>query len=82
MVAPVLPGSALAAAVALCAIAMVTSFPYAKLTRVLKLPPWLLLLPVIGALINLPATFGVVVTGYLVSGPLLWLRQRHPLAHA
>lgn len=62
--------------VILIAVAMVSSFPYAKLAKVLKLPPWLLALPVLGALANPQLTFGVIVLAYLVSGPLLWLRQR------
>jgi CDP-diacylglycerol--serine O-phosphatidyltransferase len=64
------------AGVALIAVAMVSSFPYAKLARLIKLPPWVWLLPVIGALVDPSLTFAAVVTGYLASGPLLWLRHR------
>ncbi|WP_232534242.1 phosphatidylcholine/phosphatidylserine synthase [Plantactinospora sp. KBS50] len=64
------------AGVAALAFTMVSSFPYAKLARLIKLPPWLLLVPVVGALIDIRVTFALVVLGYLVSGPLLWLRQR------
>jgi len=64
------------AGVALLAFAMVSSFPYAKLARLIKLPPWLLAIPVLGALIDVRLTFGVVVVAYLVSGPLLWFHQR------
>ena len=64
------------AGVALLAFAMVSSFPYAKLARLIKLPPWLLAIPVLGALIDVRLTFGVVVVTYLVSGPLLWFHQR------
>jgi len=73
---PPMPAWALVAAVAMFAIAMVSSFPYAKLAKVLKLPPWLLVLPVIGVLVDVKLAFVVVVLGYLVSGPLLALRQR------
>lgn len=62
--------------VALLAFAMISSFPYAKLARLLKLPPWLWLLPLVGALVDIRMTFVLVVVGYLASGPLLWLRQR------
>jgi CDP-diacylglycerol--serine O-phosphatidyltransferase len=62
--------------VALLAFAMVSSFPYAKLARLVKLPPWLWLLPVVGALIDVRLTFALAVVGYLASGPLLWLHQR------
>ncbi|MEU7930385.1 CDP-alcohol phosphatidyltransferase family protein [Micromonospora echinofusca] len=70
------PGIVLVAGVALLAFAMVSSFPYAKLARLVKLPPWLWLAPVIGALIDIRLTFALIVVGYLVSGPVLWLRQR------
>ena len=70
------PGLVMVAGVALLAFAMVSSFPYAKLARLLKLPPWLWLAPVVGALVDIRLTFALVVVGYLVSGPLLWLHQR------
>jgi CDP-diacylglycerol--serine O-phosphatidyltransferase len=71
-----LPGGVVLSGVAVLAFAMVSSFPYAKLARLVKLPPWLWLLPFVGALIDVRLTFAFVVMGYLVSGPLLWLRQR------
>lgn len=71
-----LPGLVQIAGVALLAFAMVSSFPYAKLARLVKLPPWLWLAPAIGALVDVRLTFALVVVGYLVSGPLLWLHQR------
>lgn len=64
------------ALVALLAFAMVSSFPYAKVARIVKLPPWVWALPVVGALIDVRITFAVIVGGYLASGPLLWLRLR------
>ncbi|MER7331348.1 MULTISPECIES: CDP-alcohol phosphatidyltransferase family protein [unclassified Micromonospora] len=70
------PGTVQVAGVALLAFAMVSSFPYAKLARLVKLPPWVWLAPVIGALIDIRLTFALIVVGYLVSGPVLWLRQR------
>lgn len=69
-------GGVQVAGVALLAFAMVSSFPYAKLARLIKLPPWLWLVPVVGALLDIRLTFALAVLGYLVSGPLLWLRQR------
>lgn len=71
-----LPGNVMVVGVALIAIAMVSSFPYAKLVKVFRLPPWLLVLPLFGALLNPRLTFGVVVLAYLLSGPLLWAYQR------
>ncbi|MFC0526372.1 CDP-alcohol phosphatidyltransferase family protein [Phytohabitans kaempferiae] len=72
-----LSGAAKVAGVALLAFAMVSSFPYAKIARLIKLPPWLWLLPIVGVLVDPRLTFAAVVVGYLASGPLLWLRQRH-----
>jgi CDP-diacylglycerol--serine O-phosphatidyltransferase len=64
------------AGVALLAFAMVSSFPYAKLARLVRLPRWLFLVPVLGALADVRITFALIVAVYLVSGPLLWLHQR------
>lgn len=70
------PGTWQLAGVALLAFAMVSSFPYAKLARLLRLPPWLWAVPVLGALIDVRVTFALVVAAYLASGPVIWLRQR------
>ncbi|MEU4158850.1 CDP-alcohol phosphatidyltransferase family protein [Actinoplanes sp. NPDC026670] len=71
-----LPGMVQLAGVTLLAFAMVSSFPYAKLARLLKLPPWLWLLPIVGALLQPRMTFVLIVAAYLVSGPILWMRTR------
>jgi CDP-diacylglycerol---serine O-phosphatidyltransferase len=71
------PGFALLGGVALLAFAMVSSFPYAKLARIVKLPPWLWLLPIVGALVDARLTFVFLVVVYLVSGPFVWLKTRH-----
>jgi len=71
-----LPPTVVVAGVVLLAVAMVSSFPYAKLAKVFRLPPWLLILPVLGVLANAQVTFGLVVLAYLISGPILWARQR------
>ncbi|MDQ7903283.1 CDP-alcohol phosphatidyltransferase family protein [Phytohabitans sp. ZYX-F-186] len=70
-------GAAQLAGVTLLAFAMVSSFPYAKIARLIKLPPWLWLLPVVGALVDPRLTFAAIVVCYVASGPVLWLRQRH-----
>jgi CDP-diacylglycerol--serine O-phosphatidyltransferase len=74
---PPMPASLQVVAVAIFALAMVSSFPYAKLMQVLRLPPWIWVVPAIGLLINPSMTFVLVVLAYLASGPLLWLRQRN-----
>jgi CDP-diacylglycerol--serine O-phosphatidyltransferase len=67
-------------AIVVYALAMVSSFPYAKLVRVVRLPLWFWVLPAICAMISLPGTFALVVGGYLVSGPARWvLRTRRRL---
>jgi CDP-diacylglycerol--serine O-phosphatidyltransferase len=66
------------AGVALLAVAMVSSFPYAKLARLAKLPAWLWVVPLSGALVDVRLTFVSLVVCYLASGPLLWLHQRRP----
>jgi CDP-diacylglycerol--serine O-phosphatidyltransferase len=71
-----LPGAALLGGVALLAFAMVSSFPYAKLARLVKLPPWVWLLPAVGALIDPRLTFAAVVMAYLLSGPVMWARAK------
>jgi len=77
VIGPELPPNVLVAGVAVYAVAMVTSFPYAKLASVGRLPLWLWVVPAIGVMISVPFTFVAVVAGYLLSGPLLWVRQRH-----
>jgi CDP-diacylglycerol--serine O-phosphatidyltransferase len=62
--------------VALLAFAMVSSFPYAKLARLLKLPPWLLALPLVAAFVDARLTFVAVVATYLMSGPIMWARDK------
>jgi CDP-diacylglycerol--serine O-phosphatidyltransferase len=72
-----LPGWVAVAAVAVLAVAMVSGFPYAKLARVAKLPPWLWAAPIVGFYFDYRVTFALLVAVYVVSGPLLWMaRQR------
>jgi len=72
-----LPGFAQLAGVALIAFAMVSSFPYVKLARLVKLPPWVWLLPLVSAFVDARLTFVLVVGAYLLSGPVLWVRAKH-----
>jgi CDP-diacylglycerol--serine O-phosphatidyltransferase len=71
-----IPGLVLLGGVALLAFAMVSSFPYAKLARLVKLPPWMWVIPIFGALADARMTFVAVVVAYLISGPVLWVRAR------
>jgi CDP-diacylglycerol---serine O-phosphatidyltransferase len=76
LISPTVPVGVQIAAVVLLALAMVSSFPYVKLARLLRLPPWLLVVPIVGAFIDIRMTFAAVVLAYLASGPMLWLRSR------
>jgi len=71
-----LPGAVAVVSVAVLAIAMVSGFPYAKLARLVKLPPWFWIAPLVGFFVDPRVTFALLVAAYLVSGPLLWLHQR------
>jgi CDP-diacylglycerol---serine O-phosphatidyltransferase len=77
LIAPSAPVVLQVVAVVMLALAMVSSFPYVKLARLLRLPPWVLALPVVGAFVNYQLTFAVVVLAYLLSGPVLWVRNRN-----
>jgi CDP-diacylglycerol--serine O-phosphatidyltransferase len=71
-----MPGLVAVVVVAVLALAMVSSFPYAKLARIASLPPWLWLFALVGAFVDYRLTFAFLVTAYLLSGPVLWLRAR------
>lgn len=77
-----LPPAVQLGGVALLAFGMVSSFPYATLPRLVRLPPWLWLAPLAGALVDPRLTFVALVLGYLASGPLLWLHQHRRAAPA
>jgi CDP-diacylglycerol---serine O-phosphatidyltransferase len=82
LVGPQLPVTAQVGAVAIYAVAMVSSFPYASLPRVARLPLWLWVVPAIGAMISVPVTFAAMVGAYLVSGPVLWVYHRRAISPA
>jgi CDP-diacylglycerol--serine O-phosphatidyltransferase len=71
-----LPGTVAVGAITLLALAMVSSFPYPKLTRIARLPIWLWFAAAVGAFMDYRITFAALVALYLASGPLVWLRQR------
>ncbi|HEV7825858.1 MAG TPA: CDP-alcohol phosphatidyltransferase family protein [Mycobacteriales bacterium] len=62
------------------ALLMVSTFPYVKLSRILRLPAWVWLVPMAGAMIDVPGTFTLGVALYLASGPILWVRERGAVA--
>ncbi len=82
LIGPHLPAGTEVLAITVYALAMVTSFPYAKLVRIMRLPLWVWVFPAICAMISVPGTFAAIVCGYLLSGPLLWLYHRRRLIPA
>jgi CDP-diacylglycerol---serine O-phosphatidyltransferase len=71
-----LPGPVAVGVLAVLALAMVSSFPYAKLARIATLPPWFWLPAMVGVFVDYRVTFAVLVAAYLLSGPAVWLRRR------
>jgi UMF1 family MFS transporter len=61
------------------AFAMVSSFPYAKLARLVKLPPWVWLIPVVGALVDRSSRKRLHLAAFAWAGSffaalLFWMR--------
>jgi CDP-diacylglycerol--serine O-phosphatidyltransferase len=78
----VLPDSGpgvLAGALGVLALLMVSTFPYVKLGQLRRTPPWLLVVMVVAAWLDPSTTFSLVVGAYLLSGPLLWAKQRRAI---
>ncbi|WP_420829843.1 CDP-alcohol phosphatidyltransferase family protein [Actinocatenispora thailandica] len=73
-------GAPIVASIAVLALLMVTTFPYAKLAQLRRLPLWLAIVPVAGALLDLSTTFLALVAIYLLSGPAIWLLRRRRTA--
>ncbi|SHN35744.1 CDP-alcohol phosphatidyltransferase family protein [Cryptosporangium aurantiacum] len=62
--------------VAALAVAMVSSFPYLKIGALRRVPRWLLPLAAVAVVLDPTTTLGLLVGAYLLSGPLLWARQK------
>jgi CDP-diacylglycerol--serine O-phosphatidyltransferase len=62
------------------ALAMVSSFPYLKIGALCRAPRWLLPLLAVAIALDPTTTLGLLVGAYLVSGPLLWARQKRGIA--
>jgi CDP-diacylglycerol--serine O-phosphatidyltransferase len=74
------PGPGLvASAVAALALLMVSTFPYMKIGQLRRVPPWLFLVGAVAAVIDAPTTFTLGIGAYLLSGPLLWAKQRRAI---
>jgi CDP-diacylglycerol--serine O-phosphatidyltransferase len=62
------------------AIAMVSTFPYFKLGALRRVPIWVWPVAIVAAVVDPSTTLGIGVGAYLLSGPLLWARQRRAVA--
>ncbi|WP_035857762.1 CDP-alcohol phosphatidyltransferase family protein [Cryptosporangium arvum] len=62
--------------VAALAIAMVSSFPYLKIGALKRVPKWLLPVGAVAVALDPVTTLGLLIGAYLLSGPLLWARQK------
>jgi CDP-diacylglycerol--serine O-phosphatidyltransferase len=76
LVQPALRPSVLVLAIGLLGLLMVSTFPYMKIGQVLRVPPalWVALAVLIWA--DWITAFSIVIGFYLLSGPLLWAKQR------
>jgi CDP-diacylglycerol--serine O-phosphatidyltransferase len=72
--------AAFAAMVALLALAMVSTFPYLKMSQLRRIPIWLWPVALVAVVLDPPTTLTILVGAYLLSGPLLWARQRRGIA--
>jgi CDP-diacylglycerol--serine O-phosphatidyltransferase len=66
--------------VAALAAAMVSSFPYLKFGSLRRIPKWLLPVGAVVVALDPSTTLGFLVGAYLLSGPLLWARQKRGIA--
>jgi CDP-diacylglycerol--serine O-phosphatidyltransferase len=66
----------LTGALAVLGLLMVSTFPYMKIGQLKRLPPWLWAVAVLALYADPATTFSLIVGAYLLSGPLLWAKQR------
>lgn len=78
----ILPSSGpalLTGALAVLALLMVSTFPYVKIGQLLRMPPWLWAVAALALWADPATTFSLLVGAYLLSGPLLWAKQRRAI---
>ncbi len=66
----------LTGALAVLALLMVSTFPYMKIGQLRRLPPWIWVVVALALWADPSTAFSLVVGAYLLSGPLLWAKQR------
>ncbi len=70
------PRLVFAVMVGVLALAMVSTFPYFKVGQLRRVPLWLWPVGGVAVAVDAPMTLSILVGAYLLSGPLLWARQR------
>jgi CDP-diacylglycerol--serine O-phosphatidyltransferase len=76
LVLPMQGPALLTGALAALGLLMVSTFPYMKIGQLKRLPPWLWAVAVLALYADPSMTFSLIVGAYLLSGPLLWAKQR------
>jgi CDP-diacylglycerol--serine O-phosphatidyltransferase len=76
LVKPDLETAVLVIGVGLLALLMVSTFPYMKIGQVLRVPPLLWVGLAVVTWADPLLAFSLVIGGYLLSGPILWAKQR------
>lgn len=83
LVYPALSWYSVVTLVALLAILMVSFLPYPKFSYVIHhFPNWFYVLLLVGVVMDLARTSWVIMTAYLISGPIIWLWRRLALSPA
>jgi len=65
-----------AGALAMLGLLMVSTFPYMKIGQLRRLPVWLWAVALLAMYADSSTTFSLIVGAYLLSGPLMWAKQR------
>lgn len=76
LILPAVGVELLAGALAGLALLMVSTFPYMKLGQLRRVPPWLWAVVALALWADPSTTYSLIVGAYLLSGPLLWVKQR------
>jgi len=76
LVRPHIDNSLLVLGVGVLALLMVSAFPYMKIGQILRIPPLLWAGLGVVTVIDPFTAFSLLIGCYLLSGPLLWVKQR------
>ncbi len=76
LILPMQGPALLTGALAVLGLLMVSTFPYMKIGQLKRLPVWLWGVAVLALYADPATTFSLLVGAYLLSGPILWAKQR------